>query len=106
MRACVAFFEFLGAEVVHGEVTSDYVLMQVGIVQLGLVSGGPLSGDGAVELNFGSAMPLHELEAQLRERRVTIDESVHLTDFGLRLHVRTPDGLLLRIAQLEPIDGG
>jgi hypothetical protein len=51
-------------------------------------------------------MPLDELEARLRERRVTIDESVHFTDFGPRLHVRTPDGLLVRISQLEPIDGG
>jgi catechol 2,3-dioxygenase-like lactoylglutathione lyase family enzyme len=106
MRASVAFFEFLGAEVVHGELTSDYVLMQVGTVQLGLVTGGPANaGDGPVELNFGSVMPLDELEARLRERRVTITEGVHDTDFGVRLHVRTPDGLLLRIGQLEPIGG-
>jgi hypothetical protein len=106
MTASVTFFEFLGAELVHGELTSDYVLMQVGTVQLGLVAGRAQPGDGAVELNFGSAMPLDELEARLRERRVTIDESVHFTDFGPRLHVRTPDGLLVRISQLEPIDGG
>lgn len=107
MRATVAFFEFLGAELVHGDVTSEYVLLQLGVVQLALVTGLGVAkpGDGPVELNFGTTMPLDHLEARLRDHRVSIDERVHHPDFGLRLHVRTPDGLLLHIEQLEPVDG-
>jgi catechol 2,3-dioxygenase-like lactoylglutathione lyase family enzyme len=105
MAASVAFFEDLGAEVIHGGPDSGYVLMQLGTVQIGLLvrPADPATdtGPGAVELSFAAAMPLDDLEQRLRGRGVTIAKSPHNTDFGPQLHVRTPDGLLLKIGQLE-----
>lgn len=101
MAASVVFFEDLGAEVIHGGPDADYVLMQLGTVQIGLLVHPVDTGQAAVELNFAAAMPLDELEQRLRSRAVTIAEPVHNTDFGTQLHIRTPDGLLVKIGQLE-----
>jgi catechol 2,3-dioxygenase-like lactoylglutathione lyase family enzyme len=104
LAASVAFYEDLGGEVIHGGPGSGYVLMQFGVVQIGLLTHSVDAGQGAVELNFVAAMPLGELEQRLRGRGVTIAEPVHSTDVGPQLHVRAPDGLLVRIGQLEPDD--
>jgi hypothetical protein len=101
MAASVLFFEDLGAEVIHGGPDSNYVLMQLGTVQIGLLVRPADAGRGGVELSFAAAMPLDELERRLRARGVTVAKSAHSTDFGPQLHVRTPDGLLVKIGQLE-----
>jgi hypothetical protein len=102
MSASVTFFEQLGAEVIHGRPGSDYVLMQVGLVQLGLVCEHSVAAQTAVELNFATTYPLAELEQHLRTQDVPVAERVHDTDFGPQLHLRTPDGLVIRITQLDP----
>ena len=152
MAASVGFFELLGAEIIHGERTSDYVLLQLGTIQIRLdrhdladhKPGGlerhrerrgrsesrrshghgdlprqgrgqafsrPDSGGddrpgwpvrGEFDLSFVTAVPLGELEQRLRAEGVTIAEGVHHTDFGAQLHVRTPDGLLIKFGQFEP----
>jgi len=173
MASSVTFFELLGAEIIHGERTAAYVLMQLGTIQIRLDrhdladrepaeperhqdgrgrakgrhgnvshqgraqvvsrldSRKPRPGDGArqdraqvnrldsrmarfgedlvaprqrgeFELSFVTAVPLGELERRLRSASVTIAEGVHHTDFGAQLHVRTPDGLLIKFGQLEP----
>lgn len=101
LAASVVFFELLGAEVIHGGPDSDYVLMQLGTVQIGLLLRPADTRQGAVELNFVAAVPLDELEQRLRSRGVTIAEPAHSIDFGSQLHVRTPDGLVVKIDQLE-----
>jgi catechol 2,3-dioxygenase-like lactoylglutathione lyase family enzyme len=105
MAASVAFFEDLGAEVIHGGPDSGYVLMQLGTVQIGLLvrpaDTATDTAPGAVELSFAAAIPLDDLEQRLRGHGVTIAKSSHNTDFGPQLHVRTPDGLLVKIGQLE-----
>jgi catechol 2,3-dioxygenase-like lactoylglutathione lyase family enzyme len=104
VAVALAFFEHLGAELIHGGPDADYVLMQLGTVQIGLVGCQGETGPGAVELNFSAALPLDELERRLRRRRVAIARGVHPTVFGPQLHVRAPDGLLIKIGQLEPDD--
>jgi hypothetical protein len=75
--------------------------MQLGTVQIGLLLRPADTRQGAVELNFVAAVPLDELEQRLRSRGVTIAEPAHSIDFGPQLHVRTPDGLVVKIGQLE-----
>jgi hypothetical protein len=55
-----------------------------------------------VELNFTATMPLDQLEQLLRERGVTIVEVTANRDLGLQLHVETPDGMPIKIHQVEP----
>jgi len=104
LAAAITFYEHLGAEVVHGGPEADYVLIQLGTVQVGLVAHPGGVAPGAVELNFSAALPLDELERQLRGRGVTVARTMHNTAFGPQLHVRAPDGLLIKIGQLEPDD--
>jgi len=109
VAAAIVFYEHLGAEVIHGGPDTGYVLMQLGTVQIGLVAraanaekgAGRDAYQGAVQLDFSAAQPLHDLERHLRECGVTIARSVHDTVFGPQLHVRAPDRLLIRIGQLE-----
>jgi hypothetical protein len=101
MAASVAFYERLGGSIIHGGREEDWVLMQVGSAQLSLVAHPPneAEGESTVELNFHSEMPLEELEEQLRSTHA------HITDdqaFGRQLQLRSPDGMLIRINQVEP----
>jgi hypothetical protein len=104
MAAAVAFYERLGGEVNHGERDGEWVLMQVGTAQIGLVTRPPdaLRGESTVELNFTATMPLDRLEQLLRSRGVTVVEVAVDRDLGARLHVETPDGMPIKIHQVEP----
>ena len=104
MTASVAFYEHLGGEIIHGGQDTDWVLMQLCTVQIGLVARPPDAqrGEGQVELTFGAAMPLDELERRLHRAGFRVAEVTTDRDFGEQLLVRTPDGLLIKIAQREP----
>ncbi|GAA3905212.1 VOC family protein [Actinoplanes auranticolor] len=104
MAAAVAFYEQLGGEVNHGERDGEWVLMQVGTAQIGLVTRPPDAsrGESTVELNFTATMPLDRLERLLRSRGVTVVEVAVDRDLGARLHVETPDGMPIKIHQVEP----
>lgn len=99
MAASVAFYERLGGEIIHGSPDADWVLMQVGTTQIALVTDPPDAGHGesTVELNFGAATPLDRLQQRLGGAELTIHR-----DFGRQLEVRSPDGLLIKIRELEP----
>jgi hypothetical protein len=99
MAASIAFYEQLGGEIIHGSRDGEWVLMQVGTTQIGLVTDPPNTGRGesTVELNFGAADPLEHLQQRLRGAELTRHR-----DFGRQLQVRSPDGLLIKISQLEP----
>ncbi|UQU66028.1 hypothetical protein COUCH_06930 [Couchioplanes caeruleus] len=104
MPAAVAFYEKLGGDLVHGERDGDWVLMQVGTAQIGLVTRppDPARGESTVELNFSATMPLDRLERLLRDREVRIVRMAVDPDLGTRLHVETPDGMPIKIHQVEP----
>lgn len=71
--------------------------------QIGLVTRPPDAARGAstVELNFSATMPLHRLEQWLRDQGVKIVEVARDLDLGTQLHVETPDGMPIRIHQVE-----
>jgi predicted enzyme related to lactoylglutathione lyase len=104
MAAAVAFYEKLGGEINHGDRSGEWVLMQVGTAQIGLVTRPPNAscGEGTVELNFTATMPLDRLEKLLREQGVIIVKLKADPDLGTQLHVETPEGMPIKIHQVEP----
>jgi hypothetical protein len=99
LAASVAFYERLGGEIIHGDRTGEWVLMQVGTTQIAVVSDPPDAhrGEGTVELNFAAGVPLEELRQRLRAGEIATHR-----DFGPQLQVRSPEGLLIKISQREP----
>ncbi|MEU4238162.1 VOC family protein [Actinoplanes sp. NPDC026619] len=104
MAASLAFYEKLGAEIVHGGRDSDWVLIQLGTVQIGLLARAPdpTRGETPVELHFGASVPLEQWEQRLHRAGVPVDEVAADQDLGEQLCVRTPDGTLIKISQREP----
>lgn len=104
MPAAVAFYEALGAEVQNGSRDGDWVLLRVGGAEIGLLAHppNPEQGEGAVELNFAVEGGLERLEAGLREAGVAIARPTSDEGFGRQLQVRSPDGLLVKINEIEP----
>lgn len=103
LATSITFYEQLGGEIIHGARDSDWVLMQLGNVQLSLVPRAPgaEAGEGVVELHFGSAMPLDQLEHRLRRAGFPVADVITDRHFGEQLHVRTPEGLLIKISHRE-----
>jgi hypothetical protein len=104
MAASVDFYVKLGGEVIHGGPDDEWVLMQVGTAQIGLVTRPPNAyrGEGTVELNFAATMPLDRLEQLLLDHGLTAVEVARDGDLGMLLRVETPDGMPIKIHQVEP----
>ena len=98
MAASVAFYEHLGGEIIHGSRDDDWVLMQVGTIQITLVTQPPGIGEDTVELNFGATAPLTAVQQRLSGGELTTHRYL-----GPQLVVRSPDGLLIKINQVEQI---
>ncbi len=105
MAASVAFYEHLGGSIIHGGRDEDWVLMQVGSAQIALVAYPPnaAQGEGTVELTFHCEMPLERLEEQLRGTDVAVAEITSDLAFGRQLQIKSPDGMLIKINEVEPI---
>lgn len=104
MAASVTFYEQLGASVVHGSRDGDWVLLRLGDARIGLLAHppNPEQDEGTVELNFEATEPLEQLEARMRAGGVTIARPTTDEGFGRQLQLSTPDGLLLKIDELDP----
>ena len=104
MGAAVSFYEALGAMVLHGSRDGDWVLLRIGEAQIGLLAHppNPEQGEGTVELNFEATEPLDQLEERLRGAGVTIAQPTTDEGFGRQLQLTAPDGLLVKIDELEP----
>ena len=104
MPAAVSFYEQLGGQVLHGSRDGDWVLMAIGGAQLGLLAHppNPEQNEGAVELNFEFSGKLETLEAQLSTAGVAIAQPTTDEGFGRQLQVTSPDGLLVKVNELEP----
>ncbi len=103
MAASVAFYEGLGATVRHGSRDGDWVLLELGGTEIGLLAHppNPEQGEGTVELNF-AADDLDAVEARLRAAGVPITRPTSDEAFGRQLQVSSPDGLLLKVNELAP----
>ena len=106
LAASLTFYEQLGGEIVHGDRDTEWVLIQLGPIQLILLARPPdaARGESPVELTFGAEMPLEQLEHRLHRAGFPVAEVTTDRDFGDQLQVRTPDGLLLKISQRESDD--
>ncbi len=104
MAASLAFYEALGAQVVDGSRDGDFVMLTVGNAQLSLLAHppNPEQNEGTVELNFDTERELTGVESALRGANIEIAQPVTDEGFGRQLQVRSPDGLLIKINQLEP----
>ncbi len=103
MDVAVAFYEALGATVAHGSRDGDFVMMQIGPARLALLAHppNPEQNEGLVELNFETGEPLDAVEQRLRAAGVAIVQPVIDEGFGRQLQVSAPDGLLVKINELE-----
>lgn len=103
MAASIEFYEHLGGSIIHGSPDAEWVLMQVGTSQIGLLVQPPSRehGEGAVELNFHCPMPLERLEDQLRGSGLVLTVADDVT-FGRQLVVRGPNGMIAKINEVEP----
>ena len=104
MAASVSFYEALGAQLLHGSRDGDFALLQIGSSQLTLLAHprNPEQHEGSVELNFQSPDDLKQVETRLRAARVAITQPVTDEGFGRQLQVSSPDGLLIKINELQP----
>jgi len=104
MGQALDFYTTLGATVVHGSRDGDWALLRLGAAELGLLAhpANPEQHEGKVELNFDSVGPLEALETRLREAGVTIVRPTGDEGFGYQLQVADPDGMLIKINQLDP----
>jgi membrane protein len=104
MAAAVAFYEALGGVVRQGSRDGDWVLMDIGGGEISLLAHppNPEQREGRVELNFQAAGPLDELERALRQAGVVVIRPASDEGFGRQLQVASPDGLLVKINELNP----
>ncbi len=99
----IDFYQALGGKLLFGSRDGDWVLMQFEDSTISLLAHAP--GDGkleTVELQFVSATPLDALEDHVKsiDPRL-IDRGVADEAFGRMLKLKTPDGLLIKILELE-----
>lgn len=104
LSATVGFWELMGAEVREGSRDGDWVLLELGGAEFGLLAHppNPDQGEGQVELNCCSVGSLADLEERLRTAGADIVAPTTDEAFGRQLQVRTPDGLLVKINELQP----
>ena len=104
MPAAVAFYEKLGAEVVHGSRDGDWVLLRVAGGEIGLLvhPPNPEQNEGTVELSFQATAPLDQIEERLRAAGAPLTQPIQEVGFGRQLQLTSPDGLLIKIDELDP----
>ena len=104
MAAAVGFYEALGGVVRQGSRDGDWVLLDIGGGQISLLAHppNPEQREGKVELNFAATGSLDDIERELRAAGVTIARPASDEGFGRQLQVASPDGLLVKINELDP----
>ncbi len=93
MAAAVSFYETLGAQVVQGSKDGDRVLLRVAGGEIGLLAHPP---------NFQATVPLDQVEERLRAAGAPITQPLQEVGFGRQLQLTSPDGLLIKIDELDP----
>jgi hypothetical protein len=104
MAASVSFCEALGGQIVHGTRDGDWVLLRLGGAEVGLLAHppNPEQGEGAVELNLVSTLPLEVLEERVRGAGVEVVRPTGDEAFGRQLQLAAPGGMLVKVNELEP----
>jgi catechol 2,3-dioxygenase-like lactoylglutathione lyase family enzyme len=103
MAPSLAFYEALGGRLVFGSRDGDWALVEFENSMLSLLAHPP--GDGnreRVELQFTCTARLEDIEAHLRSIDPSfIERGVADEAFGRMLKLKTPDGLLVKLLELE-----
>lgn len=103
LASSLDFYEALGGRTVFGSRDGDWALIEFGGSMLSLLAHPP--GDGrmeTVELQFTCAARLEAIEIHLRSVDPTfIDRGVADEAFGRMLKLRSPDGLVVKVLELE-----
>ena len=104
MAAAVDFFVALGARLRDGSRDGDFSRLQIGDAEIGLLAHppNPEQDEGVVELNFTSGEALETLGERVEKAGVTVVRPTTDEGFGRQLQLRGPDGLLVKINELEP----
>jgi predicted lactoylglutathione lyase len=104
MGKALDFYSKLGATVLNGSRDGDWALLRFGTTELGLLAhpANPEQNEGKVELNFEYPASLEELEEKLSKAGVTIARSAGDEGFGYQLQLEDPDGMLVKINQIDP----
>ena len=104
MEKALEFYSKLGASILNGSRDGDWAFLRFGTTELGLLAhpANPEQNEGPVELNFEYAASLEELEKKLREAGVTIVRPASDEGFGYQLQLESPDGMLVKINQIDP----
>ena len=103
MSETVAFLEALGGRVVQGSRDGDWVQIAIGGAEIGLLAhpANPEHGEGDVELNFESRTRLSDLEQAARAAGLQIAQPTSDEGFGRQLQLRTPDGMLVKVNEID-----
>ena len=103
MAANVAFLEELGGRVLAGSRDGDWVQVSIGGGEVGLLGhpANPAHGEGDVELNFESHTSLEEVERVARAAGLEVVTPTSDEGFGRQLQLRSPDGLLVKINEID-----
>ena len=104
MASTVTALEVLGGHVIRGSRDGDWVQITIGGAEVGLLAhpANPAQGEGDVELNFQSHEPLEEVAERAANAGVHIAAPVTDQGFGRQLQLRTADGLLIKINEINP----
>lgn len=98
----IAFYEALGGTLVFGSRDGDWALMRFGGSFLSLLAHEPSAEDMPVELQFVSGQPLERIEEHLKAiAPAMIAREIGDEAFGRMLKLRTPDGLVVKLLELE-----
>lgn len=103
MKATVAMMEALGGELIQGSRDGDWTQIRIGGAEVGLLAhpANPAQGEGDVELNFESHTRLEDVEDLARSAGVEIVQPTSDEGFGRQLQLRTPDGLMVKINEID-----
>ncbi len=104
MGNALSFFQALGGTISSGSRDGDWSIVQFGTTELSLLAhpANPEQNEGKLELNFVTEEPLENLESRLREAAICIARPTGDEGFGYQLQLTGPDGLLVKINQLDP----
>ena len=104
MGAAVDFFTALGATLRDGSRDGDFSRLTLGDAEIGLLAHppNPEQGEGTVELNLTSREDLERLEERVAAAGVTVARPTGDEGFGRQLQLRGPQGLLVKVNELDP----
>lgn len=103
LAASVAFYTGLGGEVLFRSRDNDWALLGFGATRLALLArpGGPDNPE-PLELQFVASAPLDALaDEQARRQPASVFRGLADEAFGRMLQLRSPEGLVVKLLELE-----